>query len=232
MPTLYLADWPDIYIHTDHDTLQQIDATKLRRVALLGAASGYVYASIDTAQAQALLPFYIAQSQIRLAQLFQRAQILLAEPKLDANSAWYESRNLMRQGLAREIGTLRSLAAFTQGGMTDAGDEKVLADQTAKFNVWIDGQARARGAQGQEPKAPWASDAAARKVPQRVGEFGPLTYQNDNVLQARLTPERMAKIKLLNSEATPLLNERDLSELLCVRDRELHRRQTQRGRDS
>jgi len=27
----------DIYIHTDHDTLQQIDATKLRRVALLGA---------------------------------------------------------------------------------------------------------------------------------------------------------------------------------------------------
>ena len=45
VPSLYLRDWPDIYIHTDHDTLQQIDATKLRRVALLGAAAGYVYAS-------------------------------------------------------------------------------------------------------------------------------------------------------------------------------------------
>src|SRR6202163_898691 len=39
VPSLYLRDWPDIYIHTDHDTLEQIDATKLRRVALLGAAS-------------------------------------------------------------------------------------------------------------------------------------------------------------------------------------------------
>jgi aminopeptidase YwaD len=37
VPSLYLRDWPDIYIHTDHDTLDQIDATKLRRVALLGS---------------------------------------------------------------------------------------------------------------------------------------------------------------------------------------------------
>ena len=36
VPSLYLRDWPDIYIHTDHDSLDQIDATKLRRVALLG----------------------------------------------------------------------------------------------------------------------------------------------------------------------------------------------------
>ena len=34
VPSLYLRDWPDIYIHTDHDTLEQIDPTKLRRVAV------------------------------------------------------------------------------------------------------------------------------------------------------------------------------------------------------
>src|SRR5258708_29344721 len=45
VPSLYLRDWPHIYIHTDHDTLDQIDATKLRRVALLGAPSAKVYAS-------------------------------------------------------------------------------------------------------------------------------------------------------------------------------------------
>ncbi|HWZ44057.1 MAG TPA: M28 family peptidase, partial [Candidatus Saccharimonadales bacterium] len=50
VPSLYLRDWPDIYIHTDRDTLQQIDPTKLRRVALLGAAAGYVYASLDAKQ--------------------------------------------------------------------------------------------------------------------------------------------------------------------------------------
>ena len=33
------------------------------------------------------------------------------------------------------------------------------------------------------------------------------------MLKARLSPERVEKIKLLNSEATPLLNTQDLSEL-------------------
>jgi hypothetical protein len=33
------------------------------------------------------------------------------------------------------------------------------------------------------------------------------------VLEARLAPERVAEIKLLNSEATPLLSTRDLSSL-------------------
>src|SRR6266404_2681902 len=113
VPSLYLRDWPDIYIHTDHDTLQQIDATKLRRVALLGAASGYVYASLDAGRTKALLPFYTAQSEMRLAQLFEHAQRLVEEPKLDPGSGWYEARNLMRQGLRREVATLDSLTEFT-----------------------------------------------------------------------------------------------------------------------
>ena len=213
VPSLYLADWPDIYIHTDHDTLQQIDPTKLRRVALLGAAAGYVYATLDATQAQALLPFYTSQAEIRLARLFQQAQRQVEDPKLDSNSAWYEARNLMRQGLAREVGTLHSLAEFAQAGTQGVTNDKVLSDQVASFNVWIDSQAKVRGAQGQVPKAPWLAEAAARKVAIRIGEFGPLTYQNDNVLQARLTPERVARIKLVNIDATPLLNEQDLSEL-------------------
>ena len=62
-------------------------------------------------------------------------------------------------------------------------------------------------------RAPWAGASDAKRVPIRVGEFGPLTYQNDNVLLARLGKERYAKIKLINSEATQLLNVRDPSEL-------------------
>ena len=213
IPSLYLRDWPDIYIHTDHDTLQQIDPTKLRRVALLGAAAGYVYATLDSERVQASLPFLTAQSESRLAKLFQQAHRLVDEPKLDPNSAWYESRNLMRQGLRREVGTLHSLANFTQGNTSAAGSEKFLSDQVAIFDSWIDGEARARRAQGSEPKAPWSTHPSAGKVPTRVGEFGPLTYQNDDVLKARLSPERMAKIKLLSSDATPLLNEQDLSQL-------------------
>ncbi len=213
VPSLYLRDWPDIYIHTDHDTLQQIDPTKLRRVALLGAAAGYVYASLDAERSRALLPFYTSQSEIRLAQIFQHAQQVAEDPKLDSGAAWYEAHNLMRQGLRRELATLSSLLQFAGSNPPDSSAEKVLADQVAIFDAWIASRARTRGAQGAQPKAVWAGEAAAQKIPLRVGDFGPLTYQNDNVLQARLGPERVAKIRLLNSEATPLLNTQDLSEL-------------------
>jgi aminopeptidase YwaD len=213
VPSLYLRDWPDIYIHTDHDTLQQIDATKLRRVALLGAAAGYVYATLDAEQSRALLPFYTAQSEMRLAQVFQQAQRLMDDSKLDPGSAWYEAHNLMRQSLRREVATFRSLTEFTQASARETTNEKVLADQVMTFNTWIDSQAKARGAQGPEPKAPWSADPTARKIPVRIGDFGPLTYQNDNVLKARLEPKRLETIRLLNSEATPLLNEQNLSDL-------------------
>ena len=213
VPSLYLRDWPDIYIHTDHDTLQQIDPTKLRRVALLGAAAGYVYATLDVKRSQELLPFYASQSEVRLAQLFQHAQQVVEDSKLDAGAAWYEARNLLGQGLHRELATLSSLLKFAGLNPNHSAEEKALADQVSTFNSWIDSQAHTRGAQGAEPKAPWAGDAAAQKIPLRTGEFGPLTYQNDDVLKARLGPERLAKVKLLNSEATPLLHEQDLSEL-------------------
>jgi aminopeptidase YwaD len=206
VPSLYLRDWPDIYIHTDHDTLQQIDPTKLRRVALLGAAAGYVYATLAAERARALLPFYTSQSEIRLAQIFQQAQQLVDDPNQGPGAAWYEARNLLRQGLRRELATLSSLLQFAGSNVPDLVHEKALTDQVASFEVWIDRQAKARGIQGTEPKAVWAGEVAARKIPLRVGDFGPLTYQNDNVLEARLAPERVAEIKLLNSEATPLLS--------------------------
>jgi aminopeptidase YwaD len=213
VPSLYLRDWPDIYIHTDHDALQQIDPTKLRRVALLGAAAGYVYANLDEERSQALLPFYTAQAEMRLAQIFQQAQPLVEDPKLDPGAAWYEARNLLRQGLRRELATLSSLLNFAGSNPHDPAYEKALTDQAATFSTWIEGQARARGAQGSDPKPVWVGQASAQKIPIRIGDFGPLTYQNDDVLKAQLGPQRVAKIRLLNSEATPLLNEQDQSEL-------------------
>jgi aminopeptidase YwaD len=214
VPSLYLRDWPDIYIHTDHDSLDQIDATKLRRIALLGAASGYVYASVTAQQLLTLLPFLTAQAETRVAQAFGPAQELVNDPRLDAGVAWYEARNLMNQTLRREIAALHSLVEFTRGSAdADAQAAKVLAEQAANFQNSLDAQAKLRGAKGMSPIAPWADDAGARRVPLRIGEFGPLTYQNDNVLLARLGKERYGKIKLINADATQLLNVRDQSEL-------------------
>jgi len=44
IPAIYMNDWPDRYIHTNFDTAANIDTTKLKRVAFIGAASGYFLA--------------------------------------------------------------------------------------------------------------------------------------------------------------------------------------------
>ena len=109
VPSLYLCDWPDIYIHTDHDSLEQIDATKLRRVALLGAAAGYSFAILDAARASEALPFLAARSQQRIARGFERAQVLVR----DADGS-YEAHNLMAKLLQRgDCAEHVRFAAFT-----------------------------------------------------------------------------------------------------------------------
>ncbi len=46
IPAIYMNDWPDRYIHTNFDTAANIDTTKLKRAAFIGAASGYSLASL------------------------------------------------------------------------------------------------------------------------------------------------------------------------------------------
>ena len=50
IPAIYLNDWPDRYIHTNFDTAANIDPTKLKRAAFIGAASGYFLALMTDAE--------------------------------------------------------------------------------------------------------------------------------------------------------------------------------------
>ena len=210
VPALYLRDWPDIYIHTDHDTLEQIDATKLRRVALLGAAAGYSFATLDAAQSSLAFPVLASRALGRLAHGFERAQALVLDTQLDPGDAWYEARNLIAQMLQREQAGLRSLAVFTHGNPPELTlGLDALKDQAADLTRWIDRIAEQRGAHGAAPVAPWRDNPEAARVPVRVGDFGPMTYQNDNVLLDRLGAERFARITLLESDSSSLLKEQE-----------------------
>ena len=46
IPAVYLNDWPDRYIHTNFDSAANVDPTKLKRAAFIGAASGYFLATL------------------------------------------------------------------------------------------------------------------------------------------------------------------------------------------
>src|SRR6185369_5613449 len=73
VPTIYLNDWPDVFIHTNNDTPANIDATKLRRVAVIGAASGYFLASAGPAEARRLVLEVYARGEARMGDAVRRA---------------------------------------------------------------------------------------------------------------------------------------------------------------
>ena len=214
VPSLYLRDWPDIYIHTDHDTLAQIDPTKLRRVALLGAASGYSFATLDAASAALVLPFLAARAQQRLAQGFNRALLLAQQPDLGPQEALFEARNLLAQLLRREQTALQSFASYTHSqSQLPASSLAALKSQAAALNGWLIQAGAARGAHDANWAPPWHAGAQAARVPHRIGEFGPLTFQNDDVLRDRLGEERLQKIQLLRAGSSRFVNVQDRSAL-------------------
>jgi aminopeptidase YwaD len=67
IPAIYLNDWPDRYIHTNFDSPANIDPTKLKRAAFIGAASGYFLANLSDQEAglriAILQGFHLRESQ-------------------------------------------------------------------------------------------------------------------------------------------------------------------------
>jgi len=72
IPAIYMNDWPDRYIHTNFDTAANIDTTKLKRAAFIGAASGYFLAQLVTPNTKRLLEGIEAGASLRAAQEIPR----------------------------------------------------------------------------------------------------------------------------------------------------------------
>ena len=80
IPAIYLNDWPDRYIHTNFDTAANIDPTKLKRAAFIGAASGYYLAGLIGRPSDDLIAVIAAGRAARISSASARA-ILLPEPE-------------------------------------------------------------------------------------------------------------------------------------------------------
>jgi aminopeptidase YwaD len=73
VPTIYMNDWPDVFIHTNQDTPDNMDATKLQRVAVIGAASGYFMANAGLAEGKKLAGEVFARGSERQGKALQHA---------------------------------------------------------------------------------------------------------------------------------------------------------------
>jgi aminopeptidase YwaD len=93
IPSIYLHDWPDRYIHTNFDMASNIDPTKLKRAGFIGAASGYFIANLTD---KTLDPLWITlrkQSLQRTSQMMGRKTQLSA---IEFENLWANHFNYER----------------------------------------------------------------------------------------------------------------------------------------
>ena len=104
VPAIYVLDWPDRYIHTDRDSVANIDATKLRRAIFIAASSAWALANFDAAAGERLLPVLRQHMMARTAETERRAAALSPA----------DAANLWRFHFDYEAGVLDSVARFAK----------------------------------------------------------------------------------------------------------------------
>ena len=94
IPAIYLNDWPDRYIHTNFDVPANIDPTKLKRAAFIGAASGYFLANASASDAESSWRVVRNRSVRRLAEMLDRRSTLSGVESMNLTlfHYWYEWR--------------------------------------------------------------------------------------------------------------------------------------------
>jgi hypothetical protein len=126
IPTIYLRDHPDVYIHTTKDLADNIEPTKIKRSAFIAAVSGYYLATMPDHGA-ALIRLTYADANERLATDGRRAMAMAS------GGRGAEAANIVRQSLMVEQRRLLSLTRFVDLG----ADRQVTADYLKQLSAGL-----------------------------------------------------------------------------------------------
>jgi aminopeptidase YwaD len=116
IPAIYLNDWPDRYIHTNFDTAANIDPTKLKRAAFIGAASAYFLANPPKEVSGSLYARMLASANHR----FSRAVGMAEERKDDEGETSVREQVLYTIGLAHSLRPLLGVSAEAGDSLSEA----------------------------------------------------------------------------------------------------------------
>jgi hypothetical protein len=105
VPVIYIADWPDRYIHTQRDVPENLDPTKMRRAMFIAAASGWFLATASSPDS--IRPFVYSEEGRRGAET--EARVARMEPQGFSTA---ESEILVNHGIREGVAFYRSLARF------------------------------------------------------------------------------------------------------------------------
>ena len=133
VPATSLTNWPDDYIHSSGDDLDNVDATQLERNAVVVAAVALYFASAGDDEAAVLAPYLAARARSRAAQDLATAVAHVAgAAAAEREGAFREARTLVRQSYLKEIGAVASIRRLSPRGRAAehaAHTTRLLEDQ-------------------------------------------------------------------------------------------------------
>ena len=189
VPAVALINWPDDFIHSTDDDLDNIDPTQLRRNNFLIAAMAYYLAFAEADDVPLLAGATFAQGQRRLANDLKAAMERIAD-RSSPTSGWKDAMLLVEQGIEREIRAVQSVRIFA-GDNRQANrliDRLVKRVKAKKAVMLADLRSYYQQVHGRRPPGvvlDAAEKAASKKVP--VNAPIPVYFERRN--QVRVATE-------------------------------------------
>ncbi len=112
VPAVALINWPDDFIHSSDDDLDNIDPTQLRRNNFLIASLAYFLAFAEDDKAPLLADETYTQGVKRLANDLQVAARVLRDSTHAPAASWKDASLVVEQGIQRELRALNSVRVF------------------------------------------------------------------------------------------------------------------------
>ena len=136
IPTIYLRDWPDVFIHTNNDVPANIDPTKIKRSSFIAAASGYFLASAGATQAGALAEAVFADAVARMPGEYQQSVAAERSP----SEGQREARNIIATSLAMDQAAISSVRMLAPNDAAVQAKVESLVDQLSGLWLMLTGQ--------------------------------------------------------------------------------------------
>jgi aminopeptidase YwaD len=179
IPGALFNDWPDMWYHSSYDRVDKgiLDATQMKRAAVIGIGAMSVLAGADDAMALRVASESLARGAERMSAAERRGLEYLSGATDDPSlmTAYTDARNAIRHQTAVEHVVIQSastlftdpaaakkLAAFDP--LIDARAAALQAEITATYRL----QAEQRHIVASEPTMSEAETLAARQMPERT----------------------------------------------------------------
>jgi aminopeptidase YwaD len=132
IPTIYLRDWPDVFIHTNNDTPANVDSTKMKRSTFIAAASGYFLARAGSQEAARLADEVFGKALARVPRAKEKARAVEAAGTQDAAD---EARSIIAHSVESEAEAISSVLQFAPNDKTLQTKIEGLVDQLS--GAWL-----------------------------------------------------------------------------------------------